>query len=95
MKSMANRQQYLVRHPRSQNYYFRQRVPKDIKATFGKTEVTFSLGTSNRDEAISLAKLKAVEVDQLFDEHRREVGLTKKGKPSGDVAPNTLSTAIL
>lgn len=39
------------KHPRTGVYYFRQRVPTDLRAAFGKAEVSWSLGTKDPQEA--------------------------------------------
>jgi hypothetical protein len=48
-------------------------VPKDIADTYPKREETFSLGTKDHAEALRLVKIKAVEVDERFEAHRREM----------------------
>ena len=58
---------------RGATYYHRAVVPKDIIATYGKREETFSLGTKDHAEAARKVRLAAVEVDRRFDEHRRRL----------------------
>ncbi|GHA61048.1 integrase [Amylibacter ulvae] len=58
---------------RNATYYHRATVPKDIAKTYGKKEETFSLGTKDRAEALSLVRVKAVEVDERFDAHRKRL----------------------
>lgn len=55
---------------RNATYYHRAVVPKDIIETYGKVEETFSLKTKDRDEALRLVRIKAVEVNQRFEDHR-------------------------
>ncbi|PIB25692.1 hypothetical protein BFP76_00745 [Amylibacter kogurei] len=56
---------------RNATYYHRATVPKDIAKTYGKKEETFSLRTKDSAEALRLVRIKAVEVDERFDAHRR------------------------
>jgi hypothetical protein len=60
-------------HRRGSTYYHRAVVPKDIADTYPKREETFSLGTKDHAEALRLVKIKAVEVDERFEAHRREM----------------------
>ncbi len=46
-----------LKHPKTGVYYFREKVPADLKATFGKTEVWRTLDT--KDPA--LAKVRHAE----------------------------------
>ncbi len=52
-------------------YYHRAVVPKDIADSYGKVEETFSLKTKDLNEALRLVRIKAVEVDRKFDDHRK------------------------
>ena len=52
-------------------YYHRAAVPKDIIDSYGKVEETFSLKTKDLNEALRLVRIKAVEVDRKFDDHRK------------------------
>ena len=61
---------------RNATYYHRASVPTDIAETYGKVEETFSLRTKDYSEALRLVKIKAVEVDELFDAHRRDLKRT-------------------
>lgn len=66
----------MPRHPRLMKrgnvFYHRASVPEDIRATYGKTEETFSLKTRDPREAIRLVRIEAARVDALFQEHREE-----------------------
>lgn len=42
------------KHPKTSVYYFRQKVPADLRAAFGKAEVSWSLGTKDPQEARAL-----------------------------------------
>ncbi|WP_298960192.1 site-specific integrase [uncultured Roseibium sp.] len=52
-------------------YYHRAVVPADIVDTYGKIEEFFSLRTKDRTEALRRVRIKAVEVDNRFEEHWR------------------------
>ncbi|MCB1337807.1 MAG: hypothetical protein KDK10_10290 [Maritimibacter sp.] len=54
-------------------YYHRAAVPQDIVETYGKREETFSLRTKDRSEALRRVRIAAVQVDEKFSEHRREL----------------------
>ena len=58
---------------RGATYYHRAAIPVDIKDTYPKTEETFSLNTKNFQEALRLVRRAAVEVDDRFDAHRRQL----------------------
>jgi len=52
-------------------YYHRAVVPADIVETYGKREELISLKTKDHAEALRKVRIKAVEVDNRFEEHRR------------------------
>jgi integrase len=52
-------------------YYHLAAFPKDIIDSYGKVEETFSLKTKDLNEALRLVRIKAVEVDRKFDDHRK------------------------
>ena len=62
-------------HPRlyrrNATYWHRAAIPRDIAATYPKSEETFSLRTKDYHEAIRRVRIAAVEVDERFAEHRR------------------------
>jgi hypothetical protein len=64
-------------HPRlyrrKATYYHRSAIPKDIADTYPKSEETFSLKTKDHGEAVRRVRIAAVEVDQKFDAHRRQL----------------------
>ncbi|MCK0751295.1 site-specific integrase [Chromohalobacter japonicus] len=64
-------------HPRlyrrGARYYHRAAIPQDIRATYPKTEETFSLGTSDYQEALRQVRKAAHEVDQRFEQHRQQL----------------------
>ncbi|WP_347556509.1 site-specific integrase [Robbsia sp. KACC 23696] len=56
---------------RGSTYYFRRRIPRDIATYYGgKLEVSFSLRTTSRIEAVRLARLAGVRLDGEFCHHR-------------------------
>ncbi|HNB77151.1 MAG TPA: site-specific integrase [Rhodocyclaceae bacterium] len=64
---------------RGARYYFRSRVPEDLKPHYGKSEFLISLKTSNRGEAErALVALRA----QLFEDYAR-----LRGQPSAPTLP--------
>ncbi|SDR19615.1 DUF6538 domain-containing protein [Pseudovibrio sp. Tun.PSC04-5.I4] len=67
----------MARHPRlyrrGATYYHRAAVPVDIQDTYPKTEETFSLRTSDFQEAKRRVRVAAVEVDQKFEAHRQSI----------------------
>jgi hypothetical protein len=64
----------LARRKDSKNYYYRQRIPADLKGHYGgKREVWKSLDTSDRAEAARLVRLQAVEWDQQFEKVRKQL----------------------
>ena len=69
-------------HPRlyrrGARYYHRAAIPQDIQGSYPKAEETFSLKTSDYQEALRLVRKAAVEVDRKFDKHRRWVSAQAK-----------------
>ena len=64
---------YLHQPKDSSNFSFRRAIPKDLVEHFGKKVIKFSLNTSDRKKAEELARIKAVETDQQFEEARRQM----------------------
>lgn len=58
-------------HRRVATYYHRAAIPKDIKATYPKTEEKSSLRTTDFEEAKRRVRIEAARVDRLFDDHRK------------------------
>ena len=73
-------------------YYHRAAIPQDIKATYPKTEETFSLRTKDHTEALRRVRLAAVEVDARFDAHRRSIAL-ERASVLDDLTPDQIGTA--
>jgi hypothetical protein len=65
----------MPKHPRlmkrGNTYWHRAAIPADIKATYPKTEQTFSLQTKDLREALIRVRKAAAEVDEHFAAHRR------------------------
>lgn len=59
-------------HKRNSTYYFRAKVPMDLRSAFGKVEVKFSLKTKEFQEAKRLARQASAEFDRQCDELRRQ-----------------------
>lgn len=59
------------KHPDSGYYWFRKRVPDDLREAVGKREERFSLGTREPNEAKRLLALKLAEVEERWSNLRR------------------------
>lgn len=66
-------------------YYYRARVPADLQQVYGRKMLSFSLGTTNKAEAKSLAKQHAARLDKEFSQYR--------GIHSPDVSSRPLNIA--
>jgi hypothetical protein len=51
-------------------YYYRARVPADLQRVYGRKMLSFSLGTTSKAEAKSLAKQHAARLDKEFSQYR-------------------------
>jgi integrase len=58
------------KHPDSGFYWFRKRVPDDLRSLIGKREERFSLGTRDPSEAKRLHSLKLAEVEERWANFR-------------------------
>jgi hypothetical protein len=71
----------MPRHPRlirrGTTYWRRAAILVDIKATYPKTEETFSLRTKDAKEALILVRRAAAEVDERFAAHCRKLAGTQ------------------
>jgi hypothetical protein len=56
-------------------FQFRVRVPIDLREAFGRDDLSRSLGTDSLSLAIRLARKCAAEIEVLFEEKRRAIGL--------------------
>ena len=61
-------------------YHFRCSIPNDIKKTYPKAEETFSLKTSDYQDALKKLRKASAEVDERFEGHRRQ--LAKMSEPA-------------
>lgn len=68
-RSMA--QNHLLR--RGSRFFFRRRVPLELKEILGKAEIKRALGTSDRKEAARLAAIETVKCDAEFERARKSV----------------------
>lgn len=59
------------KHPDSGFYWFRKRVPKDLRNLIGKNELRFTLGTRDPSEAKRLLAIKLVEIEERWSNLRR------------------------
>ncbi|MDF0730193.1 site-specific integrase [Pseudomonas entomophila] len=58
------------RHPDSGIYYLRRRVPEDLRAIIGKTEIRRSLNTRNHHQAKAAFAVAYAESERLFSDAR-------------------------
>lgn len=72
---------------RGSTYQFRMRVPLDLIGPIGKTEIKVSLRTRDPVEAKRLARLKAMEVEALFE-------LRRNGFSDGAFVPSTTAVVM-
>ncbi|WP_308142730.1 site-specific integrase [Burkholderia pseudomallei] len=82
-------QQYMYRRPDSQNWQFRRPVPKHLKASIGKRNITDSLETPDYKAAAKRARELAVETDALFAAHEAKLQAAKATPPTTDAADAT------
>ena len=61
---------FLKRSRHGTTFYFRRRVPDDLRQTVGKPYLTKSLETGERREAMMRARLLAAKTDILFSDLR-------------------------
>lgn len=61
---------YLTRSRHGTLYYFRRRVPDDLRALILQPYLVCSLGTSHRGQAIMLARAFAAKTDNVFSQLR-------------------------
>jgi len=86
----------VAKHPwltkRGSVYYLRAPVPVDIRDTFGKAEVTYSLRTSVRKQADHLINIEAKQVAEQFEAHRksRDGSVPEETTPHPTIDPYTL-----
>lgn len=59
-------------------YWFRCSIPRDIKKSYPKTEETFSLETSDYQDALKKHRQASAEVDNRFAEHRQQLARQKE-----------------
>lgn len=58
---------------RGRVHWYRRRIPLDLVSAYGSArEIRHSLRTSDRKEAVRLARLRSVELDNEFERKRRE-----------------------
>ena len=79
---------------RGATYYHRAAIPKDIRDTYPKTEETFSLRTKDYDEALKRVRIAAVEVDQRFEEHRRQLVPRRTERARRENSPFSFSSLV-
>lgn len=71
-------------------YYHRAVVPADIVESYGKREELISLRTKDRAEAMRRVRIKAVEVDNRFELHRRQLSDRASAPVLDDLTPEQM-----
>jgi integrase len=59
---------YIQRHPKTGGYWFRRRVPDQLRSVIGQREITRTLGTKSLNEAKRRSRSLANATDELFIE---------------------------
>jgi hypothetical protein len=72
---MAGR--FLQRSRHGTTYFFRRRIPDDLRGVLGRCQLYRSLGTVDVREAVVRARALAVEIDRLFAHIRDTTKSTK------------------
>ncbi len=62
--------QGVFRRKASTQFHYRRRIPLDLVASYGRKELSYSLGTADYKTACAKARLEAVRLDQEFEERR-------------------------
>jgi len=70
------------RRPGTSNWHYRRRVPLDLVQHYGRTVLTFSLGTSNHREACDKARAEAHRLDLEFAQHRERLAAGAASQPT-------------
>ena len=63
----------VVQRKGSSKWYFRAKIPADLREHYGKNEIVFSLRTSDLREAIRKERLESLKLDQEFLDARRYI----------------------
>jgi len=66
---MAMRMLTPWKNPRSENLWFRRRVPANLVAFMGRREIKFSLGTSDSELAKLRCQEENVKLERMWHEH--------------------------
>ena len=80
---------HLTRSRHQTTFYFRRRVPHDLRDLFATSMVTESLGTTHRPTAIIRARLRAALTDALFERLRAMPPIDRN-----KIRPLTIETAF-
>jgi len=72
---------------RGGRYFFRRRVPLDLREHFGRCEITRALGTSDRRTAVVLCRRVGLELDEAFRRARAQTPLLFAGLPPPPAPP--------
>ncbi len=85
MDELATRYPGLIRRPGSANWYFRARVPHDVREAFGRNEVWVSLGTAELNKAKDAWLIEHAKWLDKLDALRAPSECSEPGRPSGCV----------
>lgn len=70
----------VFRRKASTQFHYRRRIPLDLVASYGRKELSYSLGTADYKTACAKARLEAVRLDQEFEERRARLQAQAKPK---------------
>lgn len=69
----------MAKHPwlfkRGDRYYLRARVPKELVASYKKSEIKRSLGTADRREAEKLVRIESAKIEREFEDRKRSLAV--------------------
>ncbi|MEO6984232.1 MAG: DUF6538 domain-containing protein [Paralcaligenes sp.] len=77
-----NNTPYPFPHPKSNQLWFRRRVPQRLQPSIGRQEIRFSLQTSVVRDAVQRCRMAANVVDKLFIEAEDQYGSVKHALPA-------------
>ncbi len=80
---------------RGNTYIFRKRVPADLVKVLGKTEEKTTLATSDYKVAVKEARVRAVQLDILWEKHRAALKRGEKVDAKATVSEGELRRAVL
>lgn len=76
----------LFKRKGTSSYYYRKRIPEDLRGVYGKQEIIFSLRTSDIHEAARKVHLASLKYDREFEEHRKNLAEREREGPKRDLS---------